>query len=185
MKMPRTLLLSVVALLTLNLHCEKEKDVFEESQKNLHPFTTWGANTFGCKVNGENWVAYSDYSFPKLRTYYDKKSGSLDIVADRRRKNQSGNDEIEIVGYGILATGKYYLGYKLSTNTSGFIGYAPPYMPYAYLTNNTYTGELNVLNIDTIYRVISGTFSGDLSFHDTTIVDTIYNIKNGRFDVKY
>jgi hypothetical protein len=172
----------------MNLHCEKDDPQvdFINSQNQFPPITTSGANTFGCTVNGKNWVAYTDYSFPKLRTFYDKKSGSLDIVADRRRKNQSGNDEIRITGYGVLIPGKYLLGYYLSTNARGYISYAPPNsMAYTYLTNNTYTGELNVLYIDTIHRIVSGTFKAKLSFYDTTIVDTIYNLESGRFDVKY
>ena len=100
MKTCHQLLLLFTALLTMNVHCEKDDPQvdFINSQNQLPPITTSGANTFGCTLNGKNWVAYTDYSFPKLSVEYDKSNGTLRVIA---YKKQKGKDDDETLDFNV------------------------------------------------------------------------------------
>ncbi len=190
MKIQLTLLLSVVALLTLNLHCEKDDPdaLFEKSQQQLPPITTTGANTFGCTINGKNWVAYSDYSFPKLMVDYFN-DGTLRVIAYKKKKGKDDDETIDFSISSVLKPDIYLLAYKIDTITnkmSNHMFYSPPLSwSYSYQTDFTHSGRVEILRIDTILRIVSGTFEANLAYYDPNSSDSVIQIRNGRFDVKY
>ena len=57
MKTYQPLLFLFTALLTMNLHCEKDRPEDNKLPAVLPPATTIGANTFGCEINGVVWNA--------------------------------------------------------------------------------------------------------------------------------
>jgi len=188
MKTCHPLLLLFTALLTMNLHCEKDDPQvdFTNSQNQLPPITTSGANTFGCTVNGKNWVAYTDYSFPKLRVSYDENNGSFRVIADRKKLGKDDDDELDFNIGRVVNVGVYSLGHQLDTMTDGHMFYAPPYaFAKIYMTDMSHIGAIEIIKLDKIKRIISGTFESDLAYYDPNISDSIIQIRNGRFDVKF
>lgn len=185
MKTYHPLLLLFTALLTMNVHCEKDDPEvdFTNSQNQLPPITTSGANTFGCTVNGKNWVAYTDYSFPKLRVSYDEGNGSFSVVANRKKLGKDDDDALNFNMGSVNSVGAFPLGHYLSR---GYMLYSPPYsFAYQYTTDSVRTGKQEIIKIDRNARIISGKFEADLIYYDPNISDSIIQIRNGRFDVKY
>jgi hypothetical protein len=180
-----SLLLVISGLLTMNLHCEKDDPQvdFTNSQNQLPPITTSGANTFGCTLNGKNWVAYTDYSFPKLSVEYDKSNGTLRVIA---YKKQKGKDDDETLDFNVGPIRS--IGFFTFSNyqNGGDLLYSPPYaFGYTFVTDSIHTGTLEILKIDTVGRIVSGKFMADLTYYDANVSDSIIQIRNGRFDVKY
>lgn len=85
----------------------------------------------------------------------------------------------------IIDTGKYILS---SENTGkfahAFFQISPPSgFDNIYKTNNTFIGQLYIKNLDTLNRIISGTFFARMKIYE--FGSEYINITDGRFDVKY
>ena len=166
----------------LSLSCQKEK-LPKPSQS--------GKNTFGCKINGKNWVPhgtggfggseptsggffYSANNRPDVWiTAYDERTsidiflnnvtttGEYTLNLDTRRKGQLLRPE----NYGA-----YFINGKTSTDTD-----------YAYITSSKYTGKVIITRADTASQVVSGTF--EFTAYDPDSKQTV-RVTDGRFDIR-
>ena len=167
--------------LSLNMKCETDNERFQDSQENLPPLTFWGANTMGCKVDGQNWVAYSSTSVPHLTAYFDKAKNNFYFTAVINEKDKD-YDELVTVSVSQPISARFY---TLSIRSSGgSYGYFNPFMTWqgggGYSTNDTITGQVHLIKFDTVYQIASGTFK-----FKCTNGAQVKNITEGRFDVRY
>ncbi len=144
-------------------------------------------NTFGCKINGKNWVPSGGGGFSGIKPL----SGGY--LATYPFNTTSNN--IRITAYDESTSIEFYLRdvkqadvYLLNYNTLDFINTQNP-QNYGYyeaengdkfFTNSQYTGKVNVTKADTINKIVSGTFE----FTGVNSTGKIVKIKDGRFDVK-
>ncbi|MFA7379490.1 MAG: hypothetical protein WC150_03465 [Bacteroidia bacterium] len=167
--------------LSLNMKCETDNERFQDSQENLPPLTFWGFNTMGCKLDGQNWVAYSATSFPHLSAYYDKGKNRFYFSGVIKEKNKESfqNILVQIINPKegntfVLSEGRpdsnyaYYVPIVLIGGGGG------------YYTNDSLTGQVHLIKFDTVYQIASGTFK-----FKCTNGAQIKNITEGRFDVSY
>ncbi|MCC6683735.1 MAG: hypothetical protein IT247_01565 [Bacteroidia bacterium] len=170
MKIHPTLLLSVVALLTLNLHCEKDETTPPDQ---LPPYSQIGANTMGCLVNGRVFIPREHDLTGK---YFGCHDDDLTLYIDRNGERVY----IAIMDHSVLDTGEYDLTYTILKKhiyyrvETGFGG-------IDYITNSLHTGKLHIRCWDKQKHVMAGTFSFDAVGVDSSIV----HITDGRFDMIY
>jgi hypothetical protein len=174
-------LLFVLGAAVLIASCKKKSD-------ELPPATQTGANTFAAKVNGNIWTTSGFGPFPANDILSVVRYGSGEIKINARNFSSSPNEtEFEILVVGANAPGTYALNTTVPRGTFG--------SSYAYyvkrrftpenewMTNNTHTGAVNITRLDTINRIIAGTFEFQML--------NLYNapqpivVTEGRFDVKY
>ncbi len=167
MKIQLTLLLSVVALLTLNLHCEKDETTPPDQ---LPPYTQIGANTIGCMVNGRVFIPIKHdlYGF-SFGWYKD----DLELYIDRKGERVY----IAISDKTVTDTGVYDLTY---VNAQKNIFYLPEFGG-GFKTNPMHTGQLHIQYWDKQRHIMAGTFYFDAISDDSSIV----HITDGRFDMIY
>lgn len=163
--------------------CKKQRVAKTELEK-LPPATQTGANTFGCLLNGKAFMPGGGGLLDQVLTVqYDPTygMGSLRITA---KSFLSGSNYISMSLHGdtINTIGNYLLAFESKYSVFYF-------NTYSQCTFNTYdpppptitSGGLNVKKFDTNNRIISGTFSFNVS---TSACGTI-EATDGRFDVKY
>jgi len=151
----------------------------------LPPVTQEGKNTFGCKVNGEVWTPY--YQCGLINPFSPcKELGSvvsmvdptnqlpIDLSLTATREIVQGSFSSFKIGARIGQSGNVG-SFFVVTYTSDSFSYHPQY-PLSNLSN-----AINVTTIDTVNRIISGTF-----------YFTVYGpagdslvITDGRFDIRY
>jgi len=179
----RKLLLPFILVACISLTaCKKDKNPLEE----LPPETQYGANTFGCLVNGSAFIPQNNGSLsPVLSSYYQyiypTASGYVfNVSATDRRSCCFGSVFINIDS-AVLEEGKKYLLSKFvrGTASGGFNNGIDDNA--LYKTNNEVVGELLIKKIDKINQVVAGTFWYNAV---NSLGDTV-KITNGRFDVKY
>lgn len=173
------LLISVFLLLTT---CKKNNT----PPDTLPPVTQTGANTFGCKVNGEVWVPY--YSCGYLGnpcgemqvdihplSQYSLLPISVSILVNRFH---NGDDSYFSIGFETDAQGNIYDSAYINFSGKG-VGNPPVNGDYHKSFNTTNTFQITKL--DTINKIISGTFYLVLKkdFNDSIVVE------DGRFDFKF
>jgi hypothetical protein len=167
-------------ILFIQSSCKKEK---------LPPETATGANTLGCKVNGEIFVPSG--GDPTIGWYPVQGGGvSVGNVNGMRVEATSKNQKfIDLYIKNINAPGIY----NLDKNTSPFPDATKPesYGSYAvkdnngnystFVTNSSYSGWINVKHI-----LPGGIYAGTFEFtaYNIQTGDTV-KITDGRFDVKY
>lgn len=172
------MLLTIVAT-SLSLSCSKDR---------LPEVTQEGKNTFGCKINGKNWVPHGGGAFSGVDPVYG------DYLATYSFNTTSNN--VFIRAYDGKANINIYLRsvekpglYPLINNTLDLNNQRNPYNygyfqsedGSEYLTNTQYNGEVNIVRADTIHKIISGTFNFT-AFNKST--GKIVKVTDGRFDVK-
>jgi hypothetical protein len=165
----------LVAIIVFNfslVSCEyKAPEPAYKKDTILPAITTTGANTFGCKLNGSYWLAVPNKSF---QTSYSK--GAISITFDKSGDNKWGSIVIASFDNQISTTGMYYFSKKMHGNyfETGKI----------YRTSDTTTfGYLNVLRLDSVNRIISGTF--EFSPENLSLTPSKVYLTEGRFDLKY
>jgi hypothetical protein len=149
----------------------------------LPPETTNGAGTFGCKINGRNFVPRSGRGQPGLYVrYYREFSGlneywSLAITAGQYKDRptetiQIGTDTL------LVESGETYQFDR---------GQGKPFVIYTYGYDNfqykpAKAGDLFITKHDRDARILSGRFWFNIySLADSSIV----RVTEGRFDVRY
>lgn len=166
------------------LSCKKEVANPDSSNPNvLPPLTHEGKNTFGCKVNGEVWVAYAPFTVggtSSIEGEYNFETGNFHLQGTLKGDNIF--EEIHIWGVGIFETGVYVLEI-MNPSVYGFSDYKQNYNCSNYYYRNEMIHKLIVTNLDTGQRIISGTFEMDL-VNPSCSGDTI-QIREGRFDCRY
>ncbi len=173
-------LLSVLALLLFST-CQKDK---------LPPETQEGKNTFGCKINGKNWVPDGGPGFAGAKPI----SGGFVVMYDEQKK--------EFVAIEIKANSSNgeTVGFYLSTHLIGNydLNADTPIKPFSftpknyglyfsesksqYVTNSKATGIVTVTQSGLSKTgIISGTFSFRCS--NVKNPNETVEITNGRFDI--
>ncbi len=153
----------------------------------LPPVTQNGANTFGCLVNGQPWVANGGKYLGNGYKIKVIDGGYQFAYNDTLRNNiwlngnRSDGENIQIFIRKVYKTGIY----NLSNNT----GYYPNTIPlnygsyydnvHNYATNTNYKGQVIITKADTLINAISGTF--EFTCYNPNTKKTI-TISNGRFD---
>ncbi|MBX7206361.1 MAG: hypothetical protein K1X81_13130 [Bacteroidia bacterium] len=133
----------------------------------LPPATQVGANTFGCKLNGEVWLP--------ITTWVDYEAGTLLITTEKKMGNTSS---VKLYLKNIYKQGVFYIG----DSTINFTRSTYVYNSKFYYTDSIYTGQLFITRFDTINSILSGTFWFDA--RDKTTGEVVH-ITEGRFDNKY
>jgi hypothetical protein len=153
----------------------------------LPPATQTGANTFGAKVNGELWVPQS-FGPIHDNTILEAEFFNNKLLINARNFSRSPNEtEFEINITNVTGPGTYIMNTDMTLPVS--------YANYGYyvkrnvspqdewITSSTHTGVVMLTKVDTVNRIISGTFSFEgVSLYNAP--QTI-SITDGRFDVKY
>ncbi len=160
-------------VLPLLLCCSKDDD----SSASLPPATQTGAGTFGCKVNGKNFV----HNDGLINCYYQYVDGGFyfsiagvesdkSIRSIRIGTEEKSISEGEILPLNATISGNAYGGvFFVQSNTQTETSY----------TDSEYTGQMTITKFDLQNRIVSGTFWFDLK-HPYT--GEKVEIREGRFD---
>lgn len=158
----------------INLQSSCKQPIVPEPQPvlpdSLPPITTEGKNTFGCMVNDTLWI----YSNNRGNLFADYYNGELVITSKKNINN--------VIGINIhkIFFGKNLFHLKKENDSTGKATYS--YLNKIYLTDNTYTGQVKLLLLDSINKIVSGTFY--FTAYDKNTGDSV-SIKDGRFDIHY
>mgnify|MGYP000964190086 CR=1 FL=1 len=153
--------------------------LFNSCKKDPLPKPTQeGLNTFGCKINGKNYVPKGRSSLtvkiePLTITYRTDKS--LEIAA------KSDDADIRFFLNRVDSKGDFVFS-DPNLNNIGYYTDRTGVSDIRYLTSKTYTGEVTIEKLDTSKRIISGTFQFN-AYSDQN--QQTASITDGRFDVTY
>jgi hypothetical protein len=172
----------LLPLVLLNIQCKKKN-----AEPDLPPVTQSGANTFGCRINGKVFVPKVNaggYSQRLMSDYLPNSPGNTYSFG----VSAYNNSEIPnvIIGFSststILETGKIYQ-LQATSSQSGFVTtyYEQTGGQGNFRVVAPLTGQLTILKIDLVAKIISGAFFFDATNDKGEKVE----IKDGRFDVKY
>jgi hypothetical protein len=192
--------ISVILILFFCLaSCENSDD---GTSSGLPDITTEGKNTFGCKIDGQIFIPKqkiigSPYSNPILKaTYvynqYYFNGYHLSIYANNEVLKKFISIEL-VGGLNPLVEGNTY---PISVNQDNIIhgfyehwgdtvdnGNGTGFTPvYSFYTDNSYYGELEIIKLDTVNKIISGRFWFSCREINS---NTISHLSEGRFDLKY
>lgn len=144
----------------------------------LPPATTEGKDIFGCVVNGELFVKNHEYD---NRSFYSNDSAMIYRKADYYEyKGDHFEGVISLIAKNLnLEQGKTYplaapkagQAHAEMTTVSG----------QKYTTTDLNTGAWTITKIDKTNRIISGYFWFDIQ----TVDNDVYQVRRGRFDIKY
>jgi hypothetical protein len=176
------ILLLAFIMLTANC-CEKDD---EPSQ--LPPITQTGEETFGCMINGELWLPHGSFPSPATWVKLSVESTKLpyrfwQIETEQGAASSTGFHITE----NIMKEGTIPLLDKSTENKDSVI-YAWHYSKTIgvepgknlFEVESIESGELTITKLDTINRIISGTFYFDAYNPDGLKVE----VREGRFDLK-
>ncbi len=174
----KKLLLFFPCIFFLLVSCQKEK---------LPKLTEEGKNTFGCKINGKNWVPHGTGSFGGSYPIFGgfiNNGNTIYIVAYNDRES------IEFYLENVFSEGEYLLDLTtiprpddLHPKNYGMyiIGGSNNTIPnQSFITTALSTGKVNITNLDTTKKIVSGTFE----FIGVDKNNNTKKITDGRFDVK-
>ena len=156
------------------------KDPIVDNPPKLPPITCEAEGTGGCLVNGDLFLPKGAGSLIGQYNFKDNSvKGSFRLAITRRSEREA----VRIVLYNmVFDTGYYKLGYN-----NIYIGSARYYNITdhvdSYYCGDANFGILHITKIDTIERIICGTFAFD-AVNQENDQDTI-RIREGRFDVKF
>ena len=173
---------SVVIAFLFCASCKKDQPPNVLPPDTLPPITQTGANTFGCKINGQVWVPY----YPCIDTYWNG-AVELEYGFNSPNKNsvlpmgfgmiaQNSNDQ-NFLTIGTIGTIIYGKGNIIDTSLSiGFFNDTGYYRLLGGDPNNIF----QITKLDTVNKIVSGIFSFTLyaSFSDSVV------ITDGRFDLQ-
>jgi len=153
--------------------CEPSKE------ETLPPITTTGQNTMGCLVNGEVFVAnhHGPFDVAIIAEYIEH---SPYLIGESVHISGSGLDEIiglQFIGEGL----EINTAYVLNDTMFNYGNYYSRVTQQSYTTNILYVGELTLLRLDTINRIISGIYW----FNAINSAGEVAEIRDGRFDAIY
>ena len=186
--MKRIRYIAIYGVLIIGLMgCKKEVVVSNSSYSNvLPPLTHEGKNTFGCKVNGEVWVAYAPYSISgpiALEGNYDPSTGNFLLEGTLENSSLNRLETIGIGSHNVFNPGFYNVPAEGNDYIAGFLDYKENYNCSRYYYRSVLRNEINITFLSLNKRIISGTFEMDL-VNPSCPGDTI-RIREGRFDWRY
>lgn len=149
------------------ISCQKEK---------LPKLTEEGKNTFGCKVNGKNWVPHGTGGFGGSETTWGgffQNMHTIFITA------YDGKESVTVYLENVFNSGEYLL--SDSSYGSYYIRGSNTTIPdISFITDSQHTGKVNIVNFDTTNKIVSGTFE----FIGVNNEGKTVRITDGRFDIK-
>ncbi len=167
----------VICLAFLSLSCHKEK---------LPGPTEEGKNTFGCKINGKNWVPNGGGGFSGLPPVDGGYQGTNDFDTTRNNvfiRAYDKSSSINIYLQSVSRPGTY----NLKFNTLDYANVLNPknYGYYGtngdgFITTSQSTGTVSISRADTVNKIVSGTFE----FTAVNNAGKTIKITDGRFDIK-
>ena len=179
--MKRIYCTQVLAVFILFVSCKK-------AVSDLPVPTQTGANTFGCKVDGQFWVPAGFGIVPTSPILEARYLPGWDIIINARNFSSSPTEsEFEIHLKSVKTAGLYLL----NSNTDKYPSQTGNYAYYVlrkilplneWITDTQYTGQVEVTKTDTLNKIISGTFQ----FTATNLYNTPQpiSVTEGRFDVR-
>ena len=172
-------ILAAAALLLL-ASCKKDVDTLPEA-------TQTGAEIFGAKVNGENWIPRRGL-VGGAQILEARFTGTGGLFINARDLSSSPTEtEFELYIQNISSTGVF----PLEGATDRYPNQSASYGFYTrrrfnplndWITGPQYPGSITITRFDTAARIVSGTFSFRAGSTDNT-ADPI-EVAEGRFDVK-
>lgn len=164
----KSILLLAASFILLASSCKKNKPT--EPVKKLPTETQTGANTFGCKINGDIFLSQEfGNCFNNIQFYKTDSTLSLGVY-------ETCGKNFQINLRGVSAAKDYIIGspmnnaYRYRTSQSSCSLYD--------LTNSAQSGTVTITKCDLTNKIISGRFSGIL--RQTGCPDV--TITEGRFD---
>jgi len=166
------LLLLLASLSCLSLHCKKEEDKIDK----LPPATTSGEQTFGCKINGKNWIGDEFYSTAEYWQGGIKITGLQGSNLSPRASIMIGVD-----GNAILKPGYYEFKHDdPAIRCTATLEEIQENYELDYCSGGK--AALNITRFDTIQGYISGQFNFVACNKEKT---SYIIVTEGRFDFKY
>jgi len=186
----RLSLATVFAVLAL-AGCKKE----EEPAPTLPQATQTGQNTAGAKVNGTVWrpVQQSLFGGPAIQAFYGKRSTGqqlrilLTYSPDKEDEPLSQTSLLlyvpDIRTAGPVSLDQYADPRLTTSNPAyGLFSYEKPSPDEQFITGPTAPGQLTITRLDTVARIVAGTFE----FQAKPLTGTgSVSVTEGRFDLKY
>ncbi|MBB2146417.1 hypothetical protein GM921_13025 [Pedobacter sp. LMG 31464] len=169
--MKTKLLLLLLLPLLMGASCKKDKD------DGLTKPTQIGANTFSCKINGENFIASQSLFGPTAIFVSNVQSSTPYFLLDGRNTNSQPYKEIELKIFEDVRVGVVY---KLGGGEQNYGSITYRYPDDLYKTSINSIGEVMFTRVDNTNKIYSGTFS----FLCVNSINQQIKITNGRFDVK-
>ncbi len=173
---------AIIGLFVLGLLIScKKKEI-----KELPAATQTGANTFGLKINGENWIPQGFAGIPDSDLLKARLLGTMLVITAQNFASTPTETEFEMKIYNVTGTGTYLM----NTNTS----YPGGPTSYAYhvkrrltpldewITSAAQNGSITITKLDTVAGIVSGTFQFNAE-NDIDATKTIA-VTEGRFDIK-
>ncbi len=167
--------------------------LFTNCKKNIDPLpneTATGANTFGCKINGVDYIPSggdpSSGIYPISGGPYKDAAGNRGLYI----QTISGNKNLHLYSKNAIDTGEYV--FEINTIPKPIAVLSESYACYGengigintgyHITNANYTGKIKITRFDRTARIVAGTFS--FTAYNATTKTTIV-VTDGRFDRKY
>lgn len=146
----------------------------------LPPVTTEGKNTFGCRVNGKIWEPRVQFGFvftpKKIDINYSKVTQKLSVSSNREIDDIGVDQKLYFVVKNISSVGIY------DYDIASFNNYDTSFcFNNVFELDTTSASKLKIIHLDTLNRIISGTFEY-VAVNDEC--DPVI-ITDGRFDWKY
>ena len=162
-------------LLFFTVSCQKEK---------LPKLTQEGKNTFGCKINGKNWVPHGGGGFSGIDPVNGGFFRDINTIYVRA---YSENESVELYLENVYRTGEYSLNFttipmpdNLNPKSYGLYVVGNNNLRNLFITSASYQGKVTISNLDTTNKIVSGTFE----FTGGDDAGKTVKITDGRFDVK-
>lgn len=168
-------LILLTVILTASMKCKKEPTTDPDG---LPKATQTGADIFACKVNGENWIS---------KKFRNNISGGIANDTTYVQGALDKEDYFEV--FIIKLQGQYKTGNTVKLNEP-----SRKYCLYTttkdcFLVDHGYgvgiskssAGEVTFTKIDTVRKILSGTFWFDIPTDKCGIL----KITDGRFDIRY
>lgn len=171
----------ILMLLFICSSCKKEEDPCIKYNKELPPITTSGQYTFGCKMNGENWVVNTD-QFQQFIGGGAKKitcsiSTADDLFISGSLKYNNECDEIDqFLSFNSLGI---ELGENIISENGKLLDWENE---CRYKIDSNHLHFVEIIHFDKEKKIVSGKFNFTLISKDC--LDTL-TISDGRFDTTY
>ncbi len=160
MKNFKTITLTAVACLLLACSCETPEPPYT-----LPPITQEGANTFGCKIDGEVWIPFGGAPLLHTNPEFYFAEGGFQILVAQRGDNEYTEFLIDFTN--TTQVGKYYLNFSENfvhyTNHHDSCYFESDTAHYSQNTRTDTIGWLEITRIDTVNKFVSGLFEFELT----------------------
>ena len=157
--------------------CEREAPQPTDPLDLLPPATQTGENTLGFLLDGEPWTPNRLFQGD-----YRKSDGRFGITCEYADFDDDGNNIGYSFSIGSVSVPVFSSELYQITNRGNLSSSLVKFRHCWYWSSSTFPGTLHITRLDTIERVMSGTFEVMLIGEDC--IDTL-SITHGRFDVSF